>query len=150
MRMIVDYKWDTYTRQFFIDKLIYYFGFLVVFFIDIDYVFIEEDPHSDERTKGAWYIARKTMGILIQMFFFIYEMRQLYKSGREYFLDIWNYFELGGICLYFAAVANDWINDDITDVCKMLYVGTILLSLVKVLFLLRVFKYISFLVSMVI
>jgi len=147
VQMIVDYKWDTYTRQFFLNKLIIYFIFLGTLYTDIDFVFI---PLEGERDKGLYYLCRKAVGIMIQMFFFSYEMQQLYKAGQDYFLDMWNYFELAGIGLYSAAVFEDYYHSEITDLCKVFYIFTVLFCLVKVLFLLRVFKSISFLVMMII
>ena len=148
IQVIVEYKWETYTKQFFLNKLAMYFLFLMVLYIDIDRVFI--DYYHDGRDKGPGYILRKSIGICIQAFFFTYEMQQLYNAGKEYFSDIWNYFELAGIGLYTMAVYEDWYHDDISDACKIFYVFTILFGLIKVLFLVRVFRDLSFLVMMVI
>ena len=145
--MIVDFKWETFTKQFFLQKLAIYFIFLINLYIDIDLVFVEV---PQEREKGVYYLFRKFIGILIEGFFFSYEMQQLSKSGQEYFSDPWNYFELAGIVLYSSAVFEDYYHDEITDACKILYVLTILFGLIKVLFLVRVFKNLSFLVMMVI
>jgi len=147
IQVIIDYKWDTYTKRFFLKKLLLYFIFLLNLYIDIDIVFIDE---RREREKDIFYFLRKAFGIIIQGFFFTYEMQQLYIAGHEYFFDLWNYFELGGIALYSIAVFEDYYHDIITDQCKMFYVFTILFGLVKVLFLVRVFKNLSFLVMMVI
>lgn len=146
--MIINYKWHTYTKDFFKQKLAIYLVFLILFTIDIEVIF--RDFKSVERTKDWFYYCRKVACLSIQTYFILYEFRQMAESIQEYLKDIWNYFELMGIGLYVTGATMDIVQTEITDYCKFFYVLTILFMIIKVLFLVRVFSSISFLVMMLI
>ena len=84
------------------------------------------------------------------MGFLGYEYSQFQKEGYNYLYDFWNYFEVIGIFLTFIANCIDIVSDEISDLNRVLFVLSMLFCLVKVLFLIRVSRQMSFLVMMVI
>ena len=72
--------------------------------------------------------------------FAIFEMMQVKNEGKEYFYDFWNFFEVFGIILYFYAAVLDIITTHTTTKNRILFACSILMSLVKIVYLVRVFK----------
>jgi hypothetical protein len=77
--------------------------------------------------------------IIVEVMFLAYEYIQFKKEGRDYLDDYWNYFEIFGILFYFIASAMDITNTKTSDVCRILFVVSLLFSLFKILYLIRVF-----------
>lgn len=149
IQIIIDYKWNTYTEMYFKKKLYFYIVFMVFFIYDLEtLVIVDEHGH---RVKDALYVFRKSMCFIIGFYFLVYEVVQCLNMGKaEYFGDHWNYFEVFGILIYWFASILDIANETVSDLSRMCYVLALLFSLVKILFLIRVYKNLSFLVTMII
>lgn len=141
---MLDYKWETYARDFFMFKLKIYVIFMMFFYWDVE---VQNDP---ERVKGISFIFTKVVCFSINFYFLSYEITQMINEGFEYLKDMWNYWEVSGILWYFIGSCMDIVSDEITDTIKILYVFSNIFSLIKLLYLIRVFKQLSFLVMMVI
>ena len=61
---------------------------------------------------------------------------------------MWNYFELIGMILYYWAGILDFTSPNVTPTMKILFCLSILFTLVKVVYLIRVFRQLNFLVTM--
>jgi len=72
------------------------------------------------------------------------------QEGRDYFEDIWNYLECIGIIIFYIGACLDIINPQISDELRILWCFSVMFSLIKILYLVRVFKQLNFLVTMVI
>jgi len=92
----------------------------------------------------------KTICFLVQLLFFGYELVQIKSEKREYFEDTWNYAEVGGIFLFSIAAILDILNETVTDTVRILWTFSILFSLIKIVYLIRVFQQLNFLVTMLI
>ena len=79
----------------------------------------------------------------------LYELAQFKIEGRDYLKDPWNYLEVIGIVIFFTAAGLDITNDVVSDATKMLFCMSIMLCLSKVVYLVRVFKSLNFLVTMI-
>ena len=66
--------------------------------------------------------------------------RILFAIGIILKEDFWNYFELLGIFLYQWASILDITNENTSDICRILFVFSVMFSLIKVLYLIRVFR----------
>lgn len=62
--------------------------------------------------------------------------------------DFWNYLEVVGIVCFTWAAILDINNDRPSDLCRILFTVSILLSLIKIMYLIRVFRNLNFLVTM--
>jgi hypothetical protein len=122
--------------------------FLLFFYIDLES--LHDSDEQGNRIKGTLFIVCKTVCLVIQMWFFKYEIFQLSKEKKEYFTDFWNYFELLGIILYTTGALLDIFSDQVSDACRIMFVCSLMFALIKVLFLIRIFKSFSFLVMMTI
>jgi len=79
-----------------------------------------------------------------------YEFSQFYQSEprMSYFYQTSNYLPIFSIVLYMSASVNDILIERPSDLIKILYVLSTLMSLANVLLLVRVFKQLSFIVIM--
>ena len=96
---IIDYKWETYGRFFFLFKFCLYLVFLIVYYTEIENLSDVDD--DDFRVKGIMFYTLKAIGMLIQSLFLLYEIVQMFTDGEDYFTDPWNYLELLGNAFYF-------------------------------------------------
>ena len=144
----IDYKWNTYAKQFFVNKFIAYFVFFCFYVYDLET--LNTPDENGYRIKDANFYVRKIVCFLIQFDFLIYEIIQFKNVGKEYMYDLWNYFEVLGILIFWAAQITDQINEKVSNLCRMLYCLSMALSLIKILFLIRVFKEFTFLVKLLI
>jgi len=122
--------------------------YLLSFYLTLESTHMNNEDGS--RFKGRKFIVLKLTSASVQIFFLCYELIQFKKEGQEYLYDFWNIFELLGIFFYFWGTAMDLANDYFSDLNKIVFTITVLLSLVKRMYLLRVFRYLSFLVMMLI
>ena len=67
---------------------------------------------------------------------------------ESYLTDPWNYLENADIVFFFWSAYLDIVNDKVTEQMRVLFSMSILMSLVKMVYLLRVFKSLNFLVTM--
>lgn len=149
---IIDYKWDTYGRQFFLIKFYLYLVFLVAYIYDMESIHtteVREGQVSDLRVKDGIFYAIKALCSTIQAIFMLYEFAQFRIEGYEYLRDPWNYLEVVGILIFFSAAALDIANEVVSDITKMLFCTSLLLCLSKVVYLVRVFRNLNFLVTMI-
>ena len=72
----------------------------------------------------------------------------MHMERAEYFRDIWNYLELIAIFIFFWASSLDIYNNTVTDTMRILFSLSTMLSLVKIVYLVRVFRQLNFLVTM--
>ena len=75
---------------------------------------------------------------------------QIKNEGYDYFTDFWNYFELLGLFLFFWAALLDLSRPQVTDLMRIIFSLSVLMSLVKVVYLIRVFKHLNFLATMLV
>jgi len=94
---IIDYKWDTYARTFFLTKFWLYSVFLLAYYADIETICASPEP---SRHKNFSFWLYKGVCTLINVLFFMYELIQMRNDGFDYFTDSWNYLELAGNFLY--------------------------------------------------
>ena len=114
-----------------------YFVFLCIYYVDLESLHY---PGEDgERIKGIQFFMRKGVCSSIQLIFFIYELAQFKNEGSEYWKDFWNYFEVAGMLLFYWAAYLDFLNEHTTDLMKILFCSSIVMSLVKIVYLVRVF-----------
>lgn len=74
---IIDYKWDTYTAGFFLNKFILYLIFLVFYYIDIERGLNSVVSGDKLRIKDILFYANKSICIMVQTLFSIYELVQM-------------------------------------------------------------------------
>ena len=91
MRHVVNFKWEMYGRYFFIRQFMMYLVFMG-FFITMTIGDIDAPLYRE---------AIELIVISFSAYYLYYEGRQVMHSGRQYFTDIWNFFELGGYVLAF-------------------------------------------------
>ena len=107
------------------------------------------DPETGNRIKDARFYLNKAVCIFIQIGFLVYEFLQLRLEGAsEYFSDFWNYLEVGGIIIFTIAALCDIAMDKLDDSITVLFVISILLCIIKLIYLVRVFSTFNFMVTM--
>jgi len=126
-----------------------YLSFLITYISDLESI-NKTEIDSDLRIKDWEFYLKKAWCGSIQFTLLTYEIMQFRKEGSEYFSSFWNYFELTGICSFAAATIMDLCSDTVSDSCRIIYCCSMLFTLVKMLFLIRIFKSLSFLTMMII
>ena len=91
IQVIIDYKWETYTKNFFIMKFLIFITYIIVFFWDIEMLYPKD---GSLRLKDDWYYFRKGVCFSLQFYLLFYEIKTMFSNFREYIEDKWNYFEL--------------------------------------------------------
>jgi len=142
---VIDYKWDTYTRDFFLLKFVIYGVFIVFYYIDLQAV---SSMHDTPRNKDWIFYTCKTIEIVIQLLFLAYEGIQMKIEKDDYYQDIWNYMELLGIVFFAWAAGMDIVQDTVSTTMKVVFSLSIMFSLIKIVYLIRVFRQLNFLVTM--
>ena len=143
---IIDFKWEAYGRVYFFQKFLLYMAFLLIYYIDMETLSITDD--DGKRVKGVFFYFAKIVCSFIQLFFFIYEIKQVQIEGYSYFEDVWNYMELGGNIFFAIGCYWDIVNDTITNDMRIVFAFSIIFTLLKVVYLIRVFQKLNFLVTM--
>jgi len=143
---IIDYKWNTYAREYFFQKFLLYSLFLVLYYLDMESINYPDE--NGNRIKGWYFYTMKFICACIQFFFFSYELFQVNIEGAEYFEDPWNYMELGGNALFFWGATLDIYRDEISANMRIIFAISIIFTLIKVVYLIRVFRQLNFLVTM--
>ena len=98
------------------------------------------EVYTDKRTKEEHFYIYKGICCFIQLLFLMYEFYQMWIEGQEYLFNPWNYFELCGLFLFYYGAALDILHETISDQVRMIFVLSVLLSLIKFVYLVRVFK----------
>lgn len=82
--------------------------------------------------------------------FTAYELVQVKKEGKDYFEDVWNYLEVTGMIVFYIGAGLDIKNETISQELRVLWCFSVMFSLIKIIYLVRVFKQLNFLVTMII
>ena len=110
IKHIIDYKWATYTRNFFLLKFLLFFIFLVFFYIDVEYAMTVKTEEG-HRLKDHLFLGNKIICSTIQLIFFSYEVVQIVTERGEYFKDVWNYLEVLLFAFFIWATVRDIVID---------------------------------------
>ncbi|CDW81576.1 UNKNOWN [Stylonychia lemnae] len=119
IQTIINFKWNTYTKNFYQKKFYIYLIFMVTFIFDIFYsaysrssdvkqgteddlkVIKEETQVSEVSEPNIWVkIVTKSVCTVILIFFLIHEVQQLIIQKLSYFGDGWNYFDFTHIITF--------------------------------------------------
>lgn len=134
-------------------KFYLYLVFLVGYVYDMESIhateLTEDGQVTDVRKKDWVFYTVKAVCSIIQAIFMIYEFAQFKIEGYDYLKDPWNYLEVVGIVIFFTAAVLDITNDVVSDATRMLFCTSLLLCLSKVVYLVRVFRNLNFLVTMI-
>ena len=87
-------------------KFILYLIFTFLYMYDLESINVP-DPETGNRLKGISFYLCKTICLMIEFTFLIYEGFQLKSLGMQYFSDFWNYSEIGGIVFFAIATLKD-------------------------------------------
>ena len=72
----------------------------------------------------------------------------MYIDRADYFSDSWNYLELAGNAAYFTGAILDLVNEEMTDELQIVASMSVMFTLAKIVYLIRVFRNLNFLVTM--
>ncbi|CDW79774.1 wd-40 repeat protein [Stylonychia lemnae] len=150
IQSIIIYKWSNYTQMYFQRKLLIFLifiaGFVFEAYYSLENIEREDDTVKDNRLIGV-IISTKIICSLVLLYFIIDEVKQLIKSGKEYFQEWWNIFDMLLFITYFSEMICEafTVNSDVIVVMK---VTIMFLAFLKVNFFLRIYDGFSFLVTM--
>ena len=125
-----------------------YTVFILFYFIDIECALVLKDDNGNRIKNGLFYF-NKVICSVISFGFLIYEILQIKIDPAEYFKDIWNYLEVVGYLLYATSTFLDCLLVKPNDLIRIIWVLTVIFILIKLIYLVRVFKQFNFLVTMI-
>ena len=139
---LVEFKWNAYGKNVHYLGAFLHLCYNVVFFIYVNEVYIG-------RNFNAQYNLCWAMLILL-IYPMVYDMLQLCKQGPvEYFGEFWNYLDQFHIWFGLANIIVQRTTENIvTKVPQVLMILVALMLMIKSFFFLRIFKELSFLVTM--
>ena len=76
---IIDYKWNTYARRFFMTQFIMYTIFIICFYIDMEG--LKDLDEDGLRIKGPKFWFCRIVCMIVQTILLIYELFQFYFEG---------------------------------------------------------------------
>jgi len=106
----------------------------------MDLATLDSVDEDGERAKGWVFWISKGVCTVINLAFFCYELVQMKNDRLDYLFDTWNYLELGGNILYQTGALMDILNERVTDVNRLVISGSVIFTLAKVVYLIRVFR----------
>jgi hypothetical protein len=152
--MVVDFKWQKYTEEFFMFQFAKTIIFMASFLADIIIMSPEdgiEDPESGHYIASA--IISRIVCSIIMIDHLLYEIKQL-RSTHEYLEhftgDFWNIFDTLIFLLYVAYVPMSFTMDREEYAIKSMQCAIMLLYAIKFNFFLRIFDKLGFLVQMIV
>ena len=79
IQMIIDYKWETYGRKFYLHEFYLFTVYVFLFILDLDKLrhFETNEEGQVVRVRTWWFYFRKFACIAIQCKFLFHEIRQL-------------------------------------------------------------------------
>lgn len=86
--------------------------------------------------------------MLIMFLFLLYELMQFKIERQNYLKEIWNYFELAGIIIFFWGAVVDIRSTHITETLRIIWTFSLMMTLIKILIIIQVFPQLNFLVIM--
>ena len=141
MQVIINFKWNTYTYRYFRNYFVLWLLFNAIFIIDIS--FCNKNYGADNDL--ALYFSRGICQFILLWFFKI-EIRELFKNRWYYFSSGWNVCDLVLQLVYPAYILVSFLHKSDFYVIKSFQSAIIMLSFIKLLFFLRIFKNLSFLI----
>ena len=100
IQAVIDFKWMTYAKRFFVHQFQYFLGFIALFTTNIylqNYIYSNTDS-SIILILLSYLLDTLACGLICYLN--LHEVKSLIRSGpREYFTDTWNYVD---IALFFT------------------------------------------------
>ena len=152
IQTIIDFKWTTYTFDFFQDQFIIFIYFVLFFVVDlyVENLFlvnISNDGYARTQLIHVSYML-KACCFLVLLNFIIYELKSALKQSiKEYVKDTWNLFDFLLISTYSVASYFSIFYGQ-SSFLLVLNCLLLILTFVKVNFYLRIYDGFSFMVSM--
>lgn len=161
--MILDFKWHTYTRKFYLREFVIFFLFMLDLFIDINiyavYIY-KTGPDDDSDTyhnhlrmvdqDGNTSVAFKVINICLSLILLMNEPYLMWQNPMWYFTQLSNVVAIILYIMYvITALVGISMGEDATMFLQISYSIIWILVFIRLNFYLRCFDSFAFLVSMI-
>ena len=102
--------------MFFKRQLIIYGFYVISFYVDMISIHKGEGLHHP-RVKDNFFWFNKFTCIIVQLYFFVYKMLQLYHLNQLHYDDISSYLQVTSIILYIVGSLIDIVSDILPPIC---------------------------------
>ena len=142
---LIDFKWIKYARDIHFLGAFIHLIYVITFCVYVSEIYLENDEGENKTTL--------LIMMAVSLFYaLVYDFRQLFLSGFDYFLDVWNYSDqlhiwLGYLNIYFQ-FAHPSDSAPRTAECQLTMILCTVLMLIKTFFFLRIFANMTKLVIM--
>lgn len=155
IQMLIDFKWNTYTKHFFMAKFFLYFAFVGFYYVDIESGLQHMRLHKSRISHLSFFLT-KGITMFVMFLFLLYEIQQFKIEKAMYIRDVWNYMEVLGITVFYLGAyidierqyENPTSLSNSNDFLRVIWTLSLLLTLVKILIVIQVFPQLNFLVIM--
>lgn len=106
IQMLIDFKWNTYTKHFFMVKFFLYVTFVFFYYVDIETGLLHMQLHVS-RFDHMSFVLTKGITMFIMFLFLLYEIQQFVIDKAAYIRGGENYLELMGITVFFVGAYVD-------------------------------------------
>lgn len=147
IQTIIDFKWQKYTKWYYVIQAIIYLSFFVIFIADLFY-----SVFYNQRRDFNLVLCLKIVCNAFLFFFLLISLASGFKAGLKwYFKTIWNYIDLFIFVLYLAMTYLEMLkNPDYHIYVRIIFCPLVLLAEVKLTYFLRMLEGFSFQVQMMI
>jgi hypothetical protein len=94
-KLIIEFKWQNYTRAFFAVQLFLFLIFTVAFIVDVISI-----SRVGFDVDNSVQLVTRIICIVVTAIFALYEMVDLCRGAREYLGKFWNLNDLANILVY--------------------------------------------------
>jgi hypothetical protein len=95
LKLIIEFKWQKYTRAFFAVQLFLFLIFTVAFIIDVISI-----SRVGFNAENSLQLATRIICIVVTFIFALYEMVDFCRGVRDYIGKFWNLNDLANILVY--------------------------------------------------
>ena len=113
IKQIVRFKWETYTRDYFIRRFYIFLIFIFSLLLDFMYCSSDTDVIFNNNSELACNVSTQSLCSLVLIFFVIHEIKSYNRDKDTYQNDPWNYSDLLLIIAFIFYLPLSYLYSDI-------------------------------------
>lgn len=158
---IIQYKWDTYARDYFLREAFIYLLYLIILLVNSLYLFPKKladsqyNPHDFSHLYSMMTICFDSILFIFCLWFLLKEFLSINKLRWRYFLDLDNYMDISALFFLTTLLIHDlgdsfgYLVADTADM-RIYHSGTLFLASLRFLSFARGFEAMAFMIRLII
>ena len=141
LKLIIEFKWQKYTRAFFAVQLFLFLIFTVAFILDVISI-----SRVGFDVDNSLQLVTRIICIVVTVIFALYEMVDFFRGVRDYLGKFWNLNDSANILVYTTFFILSFAGPQHVYALKSLQCVVVIVAFIKLCYLIRIFTKLSFLV----